>query len=69
MKRAATFSENFRELGLLVFIVILCVAFQIRNHNFLALDHIVHLSERGTDSGDIAGARDFVNRLPMLVSP
>ena len=40
MKRAATFSENFRELGLLVFIVILCAAFQIRNHNFLTLSNI-----------------------------
>ena len=35
MRRAATFSESFRELGLLVFIVILCAIFQFRNHNFL----------------------------------
>ncbi len=40
MRRAATFSESFRELGLLVFIVILCAIFQIRNHNFLTLSNI-----------------------------
>jgi rhamnose transport system permease protein len=40
MRRAATFSESFRELGLLVFIVILCAIFQLRNHNFLTLSNI-----------------------------
>ena len=40
MRRAATFSESFRELGLLGFIVILCAVFQIRNHNFLTLSNI-----------------------------
>jgi rhamnose transport system permease protein len=40
MRRAATFSESFRELGLLVFIVVLCVIFQLRNHNFLTLSNI-----------------------------
>ena len=40
MRRAATFSESFRELGLLVFIVVLCAVFQIRNHNFLTLSNI-----------------------------
>ena len=40
MKRAATFSESFRELGLLVFIVVICAIFQIRNHNFLTISNI-----------------------------
>jgi rhamnose transport system permease protein len=40
MKRSATFSESFRELGLLLFIVLLCVVFQIRNHNFLTFGNI-----------------------------
>jgi rhamnose transport system permease protein len=40
MRRAATFSESFRELGLLVFIVILCAIFQFRNHNFLTFSNI-----------------------------
>jgi rhamnose transport system permease protein len=40
MRRAATFSESFRELGLLGFIVIVCAIFQIRNHNFLTLSNI-----------------------------
>ena len=40
MRRSATFSESFRELGLLVFIVLLCIVFQIRNHNFLTLGNI-----------------------------
>ena len=40
MRRAATFSESFRELGLLVFIVILCVAVQLRNPNFLSLSNV-----------------------------
>jgi len=43
MRRAATFSESFRELGLLVFIVILCAVFQIRNHSFLTLSNIADL--------------------------
>ncbi len=37
MKR---YAENFRELGLLVFIVVLCVAVQLRNPNFLSLSNI-----------------------------
>ena len=43
MRKAATFTESFRELGLLVFIVILCVVFQIRNHAFLTLSNIEDL--------------------------
>jgi rhamnose transport system permease protein len=43
MRRTTSFSESFRELGLLVFIVILCVAFQIRNRNFLTLANIQDL--------------------------
>lgn len=40
MKRAVSFSESFREIGLLAFIVILCVIFQLRNRNFLTLSNI-----------------------------
>jgi len=40
MRRAATLSESFREIGLLVFIVILCAVFQLRNHSFLTLSNI-----------------------------
>jgi len=40
MRRRTSFSESFRELGLLGFIVILCVIFQIRNHNFLTFSNI-----------------------------
>ncbi len=40
MRRAASLSESFRELGLLVFILILCVIFQLRNHSFLTLSNI-----------------------------
>ena len=43
MRRAATFSESFRELGLLVFIVIICVAVQFRNHAFLTFSNIEDL--------------------------
>jgi rhamnose transport system permease protein len=43
MRRTTSFSESFRELGLLVFIVILCVAFQIRNRNFLTIANIQDL--------------------------
>jgi rhamnose transport system permease protein len=43
MRRAATFSESFRELGLLVFIVVICVAVQVRNHNFLTFSNIEDL--------------------------
>jgi rhamnose transport system permease protein len=43
MRRSATFSESFRELGLLVFIVILCAVFQVRNHSFLTLSNIEDL--------------------------
>jgi rhamnose transport system permease protein len=40
MRRTLSLSESFRELGLLVFIVLLCVAFQLRNHSFLTLSNI-----------------------------
>jgi len=43
MRRAASFSESFRELGLLVFIVIICAIVQLRNHNFLTLGNIEDL--------------------------
>ena len=43
MRRSASLSESFRELGLLVFIVALCVAFQLRNHSFLTLSNISDL--------------------------
>jgi rhamnose transport system permease protein len=35
--------ESFRELGLLVFIVLLSVVFQLRNHSFLTLENIKDL--------------------------
>ncbi|HET6412740.1 MAG TPA: ABC transporter permease [Anaeromyxobacter sp.] len=38
--RGAPLSERFRELGLLAFIVLLCAAFQVRNHNFLTLGNL-----------------------------
>jgi rhamnose transport system permease protein len=40
VKRAVSLSESFREIGLLAFIVILCVIFQLRNQNFLTLSNI-----------------------------
>jgi rhamnose transport system permease protein len=40
MRRTLSLSESFRELGLLVFIVLLCTGFQIRNHSFLTLSNI-----------------------------
>jgi rhamnose transport system permease protein len=40
VKRSVGFSESFRELGLLVFIVILCVIFQLRNSRFLTISNI-----------------------------
>jgi rhamnose transport system permease protein len=40
MRRPAAFTESFRELGLLVFIAVLCVAVQLRNPNFLSLSNI-----------------------------
>jgi len=43
VRRSAAFSESFRELGLLVFIVIICVAVQFRNHNFLTFSNIEDL--------------------------
>jgi rhamnose transport system permease protein len=43
MRRSASFSESFRELGLLVFIVLLCVVFQLRNSSFLTLSNIEDL--------------------------
>ena len=39
-RRPPRISERFRELGLLVFIIILCVAFQIGNKSFLSLENI-----------------------------
>lgn len=35
--------EGFREVGLLVFIAVLCAAFQLRNHSFLTLENIKDL--------------------------
>ena len=43
MRRSASFSESFRELGLLVFIVIICALVQLRNHSFLTLGNIEDL--------------------------
>ena len=43
MRRSASFTESFRELGLLAFIVVICVIFQIRNRNFLMLSNIQDL--------------------------
>jgi rhamnose transport system permease protein len=40
VRRSASLSESFREIGLLAFIVILCAVFQLRNHNFLTLGNI-----------------------------
>jgi rhamnose transport system permease protein len=40
MRSNRSFTESFRELGLLVFIVVLCAAFQLRNHNFLTFSNI-----------------------------
>jgi rhamnose transport system permease protein len=40
MKRSSSYSESFRELGLLIFMVVLCAVFQLRNHNFLTLSNI-----------------------------
>ena len=40
MRRSTSFSESFRELGLLVFIVILCAVFQLRNNRFLTISNI-----------------------------
>jgi len=40
MRRSASFTESFRELGLLVFIVIICGLVQVRNQGFLTLDNI-----------------------------
>lgn len=41
--RAIRSGEGFREFGLLVFIVILCAAFQLRNHSFLTLANLKDL--------------------------
>jgi len=43
MRRSASFTESFRELGLLVFIIVICAIFQIRNRNFLTLENIQDL--------------------------
>jgi rhamnose transport system permease protein len=43
MRRSASLTESFREIGLLVFIVILCAIFQLRNHNFLTFGNIEDL--------------------------
>ena len=40
MRRTLSLSESFRELGLLAFIVLLCVGFQLRNGSFLTLSNI-----------------------------
>jgi rhamnose transport system permease protein len=40
MKRSTSLSGSFRELGLLLFIVLLCALFQIRNPSFLTLSNI-----------------------------
>ncbi|OHD05558.1 MAG: branched-chain amino acid ABC transporter permease [Sphingomonadales bacterium GWF1_63_6] len=42
-KRIVRFNERFREFGLLVFIVILCALFQLRNQSFLSLENIADL--------------------------
>jgi len=42
-KRVVRFNERFREFGLLVFIVILCALFQLRNRSFLSLENIADL--------------------------
>ena len=39
-KRKIVFTESLRELGLLIFMIILSAAVQFRNPNFLALDNI-----------------------------
>lgn len=43
MRKTAAFSESFRELGLLLFIVLLCALFQLRNSAFLTLSNIEDL--------------------------
>jgi rhamnose transport system permease protein len=43
MRKTASFSESFRELGLLVFIAALCVFFQLRNERFLTISNIQDL--------------------------
>ncbi len=43
MRKTAAFSESFRELGLLLFIVVLCALFQLRNNAFLTLSNIEDL--------------------------
>ncbi len=43
MRRAVAFGERFRELGLAIFIVVLCAVFQVRNHNFLTLSNLQDL--------------------------
>ncbi len=40
MRRTASLAGSFRELGLLLFIVILCAVFQVRNPSFLTLSNI-----------------------------
>jgi rhamnose transport system permease protein len=40
VRRTLSLSESFRELGLLAFIVLLCVGFQLRNGSFLTLSNI-----------------------------
>jgi rhamnose transport system permease protein len=40
VKRKIVFTESLRELGLLIFMIILSVAVQFRNPNFLTLDNI-----------------------------
>jgi rhamnose transport system permease protein len=43
VRKTAAFSESFRELGLLLFIVILCALFQLRNNAFLTLSNVEDL--------------------------
>ena len=60
MRRRTSFSESFRELGLLGFIVILCVIFQIRNHNFLTFSNIRDLLNNTAILGILAGGMMMV---------
>jgi rhamnose transport system permease protein len=52
--RANRSGEGFRELGLLVFIAILCIAFQLRNHSFLTLANIKDLLDNTAILGILA---------------
>ena len=54
--RANRSGEGFRELGLLVFIAILCIAFQLRNHSFLTLANIKDLLDNTAILGILSSA-------------